>query len=76
LSKAIGVVDPTVQGDQLLGVIELEPSLLEFTFVDLKRGIEGGVPCDLFDETRIDPGVFVERFIALLERFRARGLVR
>ena len=36
-----------------------------------KRAIERRVSLNVLDQVRIDPGILIERFVALLERFSA-----
>jgi hypothetical protein len=36
----IGVVDATVEGDEILWVVQLSSDLLEFPLVDLKSGMQ------------------------------------
>jgi hypothetical protein len=75
LAQAVGIVDPSLEADQNLRVVEFDPGFFQFTFVRLKPGIEGGILLDLLDEIGIDPGVVVERFVALLENLGAQRFV-
>jgi hypothetical protein len=72
----IGVIDATVEGDEILWVVELSSDLLEFPLVGLKSGIQRWVILDSFQLIRIDPRCLVERFVALLESLGSQWLVR
>jgi hypothetical protein len=76
LSESIRVVNTAFEGNESLRIIKLSPGFLELPLVQPKGAIERRVSLDVFDEIRIDPGVFIESFVALLEGFRAQWLVR
>ncbi|HEY1829351.1 MAG TPA: hypothetical protein VGG38_03810 [Acidimicrobiales bacterium] len=67
LIEAVRIVDATVQACQRFRIVELDPSFLKFSLVDLQGGFERWIAFDLFYEVRIDPRLFIESLVALLE---------
>ena len=73
--ETIGIIDPSVQSNHALRVVEFRPGLLKFSFVYLERRVERRVLLELLNQARVEPRGVVDRLVSLFEGFRTQWLV-